>query len=142
MINSIDIAESFNRILDYLIQKNSTIPKFKFWLRRRNTNERLDNGYWFNGTDKYIHIGVTKVGSGNLSTQSIGFVIHVLDTENKSCGIEILFKNEINPRFIDCYLKIIAELEGFAKAKGNQYHRLYSGDVWTSLDDFFFGSIS
>ncbi len=74
-----------NKLINHLVQKLKIQNQIKFWLRRRNTNERLDNGFWFNGTDKYIHIGITKVGSGNLSTQSIGFVIHDIDTENISC---------------------------------------------------------
>ena len=125
-------------VLDYLIQKHSINPNLKFWLRRRNTNERLDNGYWFNGTDKYIHIGVTKVGSGNLSTQSIGFVLHDIDTENISCGIEILFRGEKRQNFIDCYTKIAEELDGFNTTKSDQFYKPYStGDIWSSLDDFF-----
>ena len=126
-----------NKILAFLISKKKYLGKFRFWLRRRNTNERLDNGYWFNGTDKYIHIGITKVGSGNLSTQSIGFVIHNIDTENISCGIEILFRGEKRQNFIECYAKIAQQLGGFSNTKVDQFYKPYSGDIWSSIDDFF-----
>ncbi|MEY3498854.1 MAG: 5-methylcytosine-specific restriction enzyme [Bacteroidota bacterium] len=126
-----------SELLDYLIQKLSANNRFKLWLRRRNTNERLDNGYWFNGTDKYIHIGITKVGSGNLSTQSIGFVVHDIDTDDVWCGIEILFRGEKRQNFIDCYSQITDELGGFVKKNKDQFFKAYSGDIWTSLDDFF-----
>lgn len=125
-----------NNILIHLIGIKSKLF-FKFWLRRRNTNERLDNGYWFNGTDKYIHIGITKVGSGNLSTQSIGFVIHDIDTDDVWCGIEILFRGEKRQNFIDCYSNIADELGGFDKKNKDQFFKAYSGDIWSSLDDFF-----
>jgi hypothetical protein len=82
-----------SEILNSLILKISTGNDFKFWLRRRNTNERLDNGYWFNGTDKYIHIGITKAGSGNRSSQSNGFVIHNIVTE-KNQRIKVEIKNK------------------------------------------------
>ncbi len=36
-------------ILKCLLRQSSKNNKFKFWLRRRNTNERLDNGYCYNG---------------------------------------------------------------------------------------------
>ena len=49
-----------SEIFEYLNKKLSSKNDFKFWLRRSNTNDRLDNGFWFNGTDKYIHIGITK----------------------------------------------------------------------------------
>lgn len=126
-----------NKILAFLISKKKHLGKYRFWLRRRNTNERLDNGYWFNGTDKYIHLGITKVGSGNLSTQSIGFVIHDVDTDDAWCGIEILFRGEKRQNFIDCYTKIADELGGFDKKNKDQFFKTYSGDIWTSLDDFF-----
>ncbi|MGV0967957.1 AAA family ATPase [Empedobacter sp. UBA1863] len=126
-----------NKILDYLVSKRSSTNNFKFWLRRRNTNNRLNYGYWFNGTDKYIHIGITKVGSGNLSTQSIGFVIHNVDTDNTSCGIEILFRGENRQNLIDCYSKIADTIEGFTQIKKDHFYKTYSNDIWSSLDDFF-----
>ena len=126
-----------NKILDYLVSKRSSTNNFKFWLRRRNTNNRLNDGYWFNGTDKYIHIGITKVGSGNLSTQSIGFVIHNVDTDNTSCGIEILFRGENRQNLIDCYSKIADTIEGFTQIKKDHFFKTYSNDIWSSLDDFF-----
>jgi len=137
-MNFIKSCTDWNReIFDYLTQKLKTKNSFKFWLRRRNTNERLDNGFWFNGTDKYIHIGISKVGSGNLSTQSIGFLIHDINTENITCGIEILFRGEKRQNHIDCYSKIADELGGFNKPRSDQFFKAYSGDIWTSLDDFF-----
>lgn len=126
-----------DKIFDFLVKKLSPNLNIKFWLRRRNTNERLDNGYWFNGTDRYIHIGITKVGSGNLSTQSIGFAVHDIDNENISCGIEILFRGEKRQNFIDCYSKIAEEVGGFNKTKEDQFFKPYSGDILLSLDDFF-----
>ncbi|MFV0182002.1 AAA family ATPase [Empedobacter falsenii] len=126
-----------NKILDYLVSKRSSTNNFKFWLRRRNTNNRLNDGYWFNGTDKYIHIGITKVGSGNLSTQSIGFVIHNVDSDNTSCGIEILFRGENRQNLIDCYSKIADTIEGFTQIKKDHFYKTYSNDIWSSLDDFF-----
>ncbi len=134
---NIKIKQLGTNLLETLLNFHKKENKVKFWLRRRNTNDRLDNGFWFNGTDKYIHIGVTKVGSGNLSTQSIGFVIHNIDTENISCGIEILFRGEKRQNFIDCYSKIAEQLGGFSTTKDDQYYKPYSGEIWSSLDDFF-----
>lgn len=137
MIESTNAYDWNKKILNFLNSKNSSNVQFKFWLRRRNVNERLDNGFWFNGTDKYIHIGITKVGSGNLSTQSIGFVLYDIDKDNLGCGIEILFRGEKRHNFIDCYAKIADELGGFDKKNKDQFFKAYSGDIWSSLDDFF-----
>ncbi|WP_313103144.1 AAA family ATPase [Empedobacter sp.] len=77
------------------------------------------------------------MGSGNLSTQSIGFVIHNVDTDNTSCGIEILFRGENRQNLIDCYSKIADTIEGFTQIKKDHFYKTYSNDIWSSLDDFF-----
>src|SRR5690554_1559917 len=102
-----------DEILNYLIQKRQTIPSLKFWLRKRNTNKRLDQGYWFNGNDKYIHIGFSKLGGGNLSTQSIGFVIHYNNEGKPNGSIDFVFKNESDPKTVECYKEMIKRIGGF-----------------------------
>lgn len=89
----LNTGEANNYILNQLVNLKSQFNFMKFWVRKRNTNEKIDNGYWFNGTDKYIHIGITKAGSGNRSSQSNGFVIHNIVTE-KNQRIKVEIKNK------------------------------------------------
>ena len=44
MVESIKVNDWNEEILEFLESKKSSNLKIKFWLRRRNTNERLDNG--------------------------------------------------------------------------------------------------
>ncbi|MBO0593125.1 AAA family ATPase [Cellulophaga sp. E16_2] len=126
-----------NVILDYLIQKLTANPNFKFWLRKRNSKNRLDDGYWFNGNENYIHIGFTKLGAGNLSTQSIGFVVW-FDGNSKPQGkIEIVFRNEKDQKTKDCYNQIATKIGGFNKTSDTSFHRDYkSATVYDALDEF------
>ncbi len=47
---------------------------FTCWLRHRNTNQRLDNGFWFQGTEHYASVGLFNLRSNNQSTKSIAIV--------------------------------------------------------------------
>ena len=51
------ILEYSDQILQYLLDKRKSNPELKFWLRQRNTNKRLDDGYWFQGNNDYAFVG-------------------------------------------------------------------------------------
>jgi len=131
------VAEWSNEILNILIQKRSSNPNLRFWLRKRNTNNRLDEGYWFNGNDKYIHIGFSNLGAGNLSTQSIGFVLGLDNNEPIKPKIEITFRDEKDEHIIACYQRIVDEIEGFIMINERQYYMPYSSiGPFESLEEF------
>jgi 5-methylcytosine-specific restriction endonuclease McrBC GTP-binding regulatory subunit McrB len=126
-----------NKILDYLIQQRVTNPNLKFWLRQRNTNNRLNQGYWFNGTENYIHIGFTKLAAGNLSTQSLGFVIWFDGNNDPKGKIEIVFRNEKDQSTLDCYHEFIDKIGGFHKHSETHYHKDYHSEtIFEALDEF------
>lgn len=126
-----------NDILDFLIQKRTTTPNLKFWLRKRNTNNRLDDGYWFNGNENYIHIGFSKLGAGNLSTQSIGFVVWFDGDNNPRSKIEIVFRDEKDQNTINCYNQIAVKIGGFNKTSDTSFYRDYKmANIYDALDEF------
>lgn len=123
-----NIIDWSNDLLDILIQKRSTDPTLKFWIRQRNKNNRLDDGYWFTGNENYIYVGITKLGAGNHSTKSIGFVLQ-LDSDGKvKCKIEVGFKKEKNEQVVACYKRIIKELGGFVELNEKQFYKPYTAD--------------
>lgn len=132
-----NVVSLSSNILDYLIQKCNTTPNLKFWLRKRNTKNRLDDGYWFNGNTDYIHIGFSKLGAGNLSTQSIGFAIWFDDSSNPQGKIEIVFRDEKDQNTIDCYNQIATKIGGFNKISDSSFHREYNAaNIYDALDEF------
>ena len=110
-----------DKILQTLLEYRTKEPNLKFWLRQRNTNNRLDDGLWFNGNNDYIHIGFSKLGAGNLSTQSIGFVIDLGDAAQIESRIEITFRDEKDKDILACYNRMVEEIEGIIKVNEKQY---------------------
>lgn len=64
-----NIIEGYQEVLMRLLQIRETHPEFTFWVRKKG--DGLNKGYWFQGTDRYISVGLVKDGSGNLSTKSV-----------------------------------------------------------------------
>ena len=126
-----------DEILLSLLDKREENPNLKFWLRQKNTNNRLDEGYWFNGNDLYIHVGVTKLGAGNLSTQSIGFVLGIDDDNQTNSKIEITFRKEKDEQVLACYHQIIEKIGGFIKLNETQFYKPYeSNEPLDNLNEF------
>lgn len=86
-----NIQKQHEEILEKLLQFQELYPSFTFWLRRKK--DGLQNGMKFQGTDKYISIGLVATDSGNLSTKSIA--LHIDVSNNKFKGCIILMKRNI-----------------------------------------------
>ena len=126
-----------DKILQTLLEYRTKEPNLKFWLRQRNTNNRLDDGLWFNGNNDYIHIGFSKLGAGNLSTQSIGFVIDLGDAAQIESRIEITFRDEKDKDILACYNRMVEEIEGIIKVNEKQYFKSYvSKNPLQNLEEF------
>jgi len=95
-------------------------PEFRYWLRSKNSRERLDNGFWFQGTEKYAFVGLYDRNSGNLSTKSIGLVFFPGKT-----GIEFevqnVFKSEQDPAVLALYEEIRKLMGEFKKKSDTIY---------------------
>lgn len=63
------IGEIHDKLLNRLLELRKLDPSFTFWLRKKK--DGLENGQWFQGTDKYISVGLVTENSGNLSTKSV-----------------------------------------------------------------------
>ncbi|WP_415374225.1 AAA family ATPase [Patiriisocius sp. Uisw_017] len=123
--------------MDYLIQKRLTKPKLKFWLRQQNRNNRLDDGYWFQGTEEYIAVGFSNRTAGNLSTRSISFIFQINDEGETKCRLEIIFKKEKDDQVIACYNNIVRTIGGFKKVKETHFYKNYtSNEPLECLEEF------
>ncbi|RCW36787.1 AAA family ATPase [Marinilabilia salmonicolor] len=132
------ILEWHDQLLDHLLSLREKEPNFTFYLRKRNTNNRLKGGYWFHGNDNYIFIGFYKPNGGVNMTQSIGFVVGIDEQGNASAHLEIVFKGEKDPELLDFYHQCIKKIEGFKQVDETKYIRPYSKekDIFSNLDDF------
>ena len=67
--------ELHDKVFDFLEQYRSTHPDFVYWLRIRDTGNRLSNGYWFQGNKDYAFVGLYNWGGGSNKTRSVGIYI-------------------------------------------------------------------
>jgi hypothetical protein len=54
-------------VLNFLETYRTKHPDFLYWLRQRNTKNRLNEGYWFQGNLDYAFVGLydrTNTGAG------------------------------------------------------------------------------
>ena len=96
-----NIQKIHEEILEKLLQFQELYPSFTFWLRRKK--DGLQNGMKFQGTDKYISIGLVATDSGNLSTKSIALQIDISDNKLKGCII-LMKRNIQSDEYRDFYL--------------------------------------
>lgn len=69
-VNVPKIHESF---LQFLLEKRKKNPNLTFTLRNDNTRTRLDKGYWFDGTEKYLELSFWTGYDWKSKSFSIGF---------------------------------------------------------------------
>lgn len=86
-----NILEIYDQILDSLLNRYQKDSTFKFITRVKNNDNRLDNGYWFQGNEHYIFVPLYKRGSDTNKTKTIGFVY-----TQSSQYIEIVFHGVSN----------------------------------------------
>ena len=96
-----NIQKIHEEILEKLLQFQELYPSFTFWLRRKK--DGLQNGMKFQGTDKYISIGLVATDSGNQSTKSIALQIDISDNKLKGCII-LVKRNIQSDEYRDFYL--------------------------------------
>ena len=132
-----NIANKHEKILSYLLEKRKEDKDLRFWLRRKDTNNRLSNGFWFQGDDNYLSVGFTQKTAGNLSTRSIAFGVVAHNDNNIHSKIEIIFRKEKNEKVLECYKKIIDSIGGFTEHKPTIYYRVYnSKNIIECLEEF------
>jgi 5-methylcytosine-specific restriction protein B len=93
--------EIYKNLLDY----SNHNSQFKFLPRQKNTQNRLDNGLWFQGTNNYAFVGLIDRSGGMNKTQSIGLVFWKVDNYLEF-GLELVYKGEEDTELITLYDKV------------------------------------
>ena len=124
-----------NDVLNFFLRYREQHPGFVFWLRERNRNNRLNEGYWFQGNDNYAFVGLYDSWSGNLSTKGIGLVFYYND---KDIGVtfELIYRDEGRREFLAFYADMRKIL---SKRFGSQFKGENNNHYWIELskDDAF-----
>jgi hypothetical protein len=118
-----------DKVLDFLLNYREKHQDFVFWLRERNVKNRLNEGFWFQGTDNYAFVGLYKASGGQNRTRSIGLVFW--PSENGlGVSVDIAFIGEKNERLLKLYEAIRNELK-----RNHQVEQKGNEKFWVVLDN-------
>lgn len=89
-------------VLDLLLKYREKNPDFNFVARQLNRKGKLDDGYYFQGNDRYAFAGIINKSGGLKMTKSVGLIFFPLEDHLK-CDFEIKYKGETNQDLIAFY---------------------------------------
>ncbi len=114
------------RVFDFLENYRKSHPDFFYWLRDRNTKNRLSDGFWFQGTENYAFVGLYNRGGGTNMTRSFGLVF--IDKPNGKiyCHLEVVFNEETDTNILNFYNKVMEMLTGFEQQHKTKFYKVLS----------------
>ncbi len=122
------ILDWHDDLLDIMLEHRVKNPEFTFAPRQKNNSGRLEQGFWFQGSN-YIFISPYKRGDSKNKTRTIGFVVHP-DSDETWCSLEIASPAETDTRFQNCYLGIVRTFKAKASVRTGVYRMRYpAGEV-------------
>lgn len=121
------MSKLHNDVLNFLINYKKNHSDFKFGLRERNTNQRLEKGIWFQGDETYAFVGLYQRGGGTNRTKSFGLVFWHRNENEYGVTIEIVFNEEKDPKVLKFYREALNLLGGFKKEKDTKYSKVLEG---------------
>lgn len=126
------IASIHQKILDRFIQIRQREPLFYFAPRKINNKNRLDEGYWFLGNERYVHISFWNGVDWKQKIHNIGFVVW----DDKRFAIELVAQDNAAKRPL--MMAIIAAIPGFEKDpnKFKWYKHFEGTDYLAGLKNF------
>ena len=124
-------------ILKKLLEYRATHPHFRFVPRQRNNNNRLENGYWFQGED-YAFVGLFDRSGGINKTRSLGLVFWVKPDNKFGCYVELVYKGEEDKSIIETYDKLRNHFGGFKEVSEQKYQKYLpdTDESFESVIDF------
>lgn len=124
-------------VLNFLIEYKKDHPDFKFGLRERNTNQRLEKGIWFQGDETYAFVGLYQRGGGTNRTKSFGLVFWHRNENEYGVTIEVVFNEEKDTKVLKFYQEALNLLGGFKKESDTKYSKVLEGlDAFTTARKF------
>lgn len=115
----IDILEENKKVYNYLEEQRKANSKLRYTYRKSNYNNRLVEGYWFYGTEKYLALSFWSGMDWKNRTPNICFII----TQKGETCMEInVSDSDVKREFVERYLVQHLGLEG----DGRKYVKRYA----------------
>lgn len=122
-------------IISQLLLYKEAHPEFRFIPRQRNTKEKLNEGYWFQGSSDYAFVGLVDRSGGVNMTRSVGLVFWP-SGDHLEFSIEIVHKGEEDTGILGLYEKLKSEIGGFTERDPEKFYK-YIGDSSEGFEDVF-----
>jgi 5-methylcytosine-specific restriction endonuclease McrBC GTP-binding regulatory subunit McrB len=116
------------KVFTFLESYRKTHPEFLFCTRERNTKGRLDDGYWFQGTENYAFVGLYDRSGGSTMTRSIGLVFSQNQEEKISLGFQIAFNEEKDNKLLIFYNDLIKTFGEFKQVTATRFDKILAED--------------
>jgi hypothetical protein len=110
-----NIAALHDQILDILLNYKKVNKDFTFSLRQENNSHRLEKGFWFHGTNKYVSIGLVKRGDTKNKTKQINIELKHYKNKRTTLSLIIVFRGEESKELINFYNSIIKKIDGIER---------------------------
>lgn len=126
------IISKHDKILDFLIKLRKKDDSLYFVPRKIDNKERLSNGFWFIGNERYLQVSFWNGTDWKEKIHNIAFVV----LADGSSYIE--FSAQDSKQKADFLLKLSNKIGGFQKTKNkNKWYKHYSSNKFRShLQDF------
>ncbi len=118
-------------IIKKLLEYRENHPHFRFIPRQRNNNNRLENGYWFQG-ENYAFVGLIDRSGGINKTRSLGLVFTPKENNTFQVHLELVYKGETNSKLLAFYEKLKANIQDLKDVGGEKFIK----DLGVTSDDF------
>lgn len=123
-------------VLNFFEEYRAKHPAFVYWLRERNTNNRLSDGFWFQGNENYTFVGLYDRGGGSNMTRSVGLSFSKNET-GVFCQLEVVYNEEKDQKIIGFYKALMEQLGGFEKRTETKFQKTLSKtDGFTAAESF------
>ncbi|HEX6911241.1 MAG TPA: AAA family ATPase [Longimicrobium sp.] len=129
---------------EYLLRKalewRAQHPEFRFYVRTGDVSgkDRLQRGYWFPGTDRYLFFPPFRPSDPNNKTRTIGFVVGFNRAgQPKGCSLDVVFGSMRDESLRPVHEQIVATLGPFvAMGQGKHRRRYHAIDPRVAFDEF------
>lgn len=129
---------------EYLLRKalewQAQHPEFRFYVRTGDVSgkDRLQRGYWFPGTDRYLFFPPFRPSDPHNKTRTIGFVVGFNRAgQPKRCSLDVVFGSMRDESLRPVHEQIIAALGPFVAMGQGKYRRRYLAvDPRVAFDEF------
>lgn len=137
------MQEIHENVFQMLYKRHLEDNDFCFTLRQRNRGGRMDNGYWFHGTDTYLAVSCWTGFDNVNNTPNIFFSVNITNNNRIVCYVSFSCQSGERPELADFFEKL-AKVKNIGldrssardrKTKRPKFINLWNKEIKTDPDE-------